>query len=205
MIKQYISTHTYRIFAILLLFSLSVLISCKDTDSDYGRYYKKIYIKDSDSVETHYMILSTMFQVDHSFEEFDCRKETKDNNSYIDENSLKKLAVLNGAKIVSYETYKEICEKFGFNQEYSDAGRNYIIAIWASERSFTDFLPIDIEEYDDKVIFYYYVTSHGYMATGTGDFCVIPTSKSLDTPLITQRCYFEDEITNIITSKDMNE
>jgi len=44
-----------------------------------------------------------------------------------------------------------------------------------------------------------------YMATGTGDFCVIPTSKSLDTPLITQRCYFEDEITNIITSKDMNE
>ena len=98
MIKQYISTHTYRIFAILLLFSLSV--------------------------ETHYMILSTMFQVDHSFEEFDCRKETKDNNSYIDENSLKKLAVLNGAKIVSYETYKEICEKFGFNQEYSEAGRN---------------------------------------------------------------------------------
>ena len=46
---------------------------------------------------------------------------------------------------------------------------------------------------------------YGYMATGTGDFCVIPTSKSLDTPLITQRCYFEDEITNIITSKDMNE
>ena len=103
---------------------------------------------------------------------------------------------LNHGKVVDFDEYEALCEKYSLTQYYDDEDMNYIVLMYASTSSWVDFYPVDIE-FGKEINYYYYEDVYGVMASGNGYFCVVPTDADENTKINLIRCHTEEELDNL--------
>lgn len=196
---------------IALILCMCFLLGGCDRIFGSKKYYEEVIIGDY----TYYQVNNYMKESKYSYFDFEVKwlediSSIDSNDTYryvsinytlnniIDTYSDEYLSLSHG-KVLDYEQYKELCEKYSMNQDYNNSHKNYLVVMNANPEYDIEFHPVSvIYDKEEDVIQYFYAEEINYSSKEKHSFiCVIPTDCDVDTEVDMKYCRTEDELEDL--------